>query len=504
MSIPKQPRQLMINLMYIVLTAILALNVSAEILNAFHTIDESMEDSSQVVNRSNQQIFQALKTQAEAYAQFEPYKEKAENVMSVSGTFFDYVEEMKQTIIAEAGGLDEEGQAVRKTDKDITTRMLVNEGKGSELHRKVMEVREQLLNQLEEGERKVMEAAIPLNIKEIPQKSDKKNWAQFTFQQMPVAAVLPILSKFQQDVRISETVLLNYFLGRTGIEVNKPDAYIPIVSMDKSYLTRGETFKGEISLAAYSSTADNIAIWVDDEALEVENGKAIFTRPVGGSGTRTHQMRIELTNPVTGETETFERDFSYEVGSKSVTVSADKMNVLYVGVDNPISISAAGVSSGTVSVRARGTEISKVSGNKYVAKPTSVGEAEITVSGEGLSPQVFEYRVKKIPDPVVKLGRKRGGTMSAAEMRVQEGLIPVLEGFDFDARCNIVSFEVARVPKNDDPRIAENQGGKFRGRALNIVQAAKRNDVYYFDEIRVKCPGDGNTRKMNGLIFKIK
>lgn len=504
MSIPKQPRQLMINLMYIVLTAILALNVSAEILNAFHTIDESMEDSSEVVLRSNMQIFNAIKTQADSYSQFEPLREKATSVMELSGTFYDYVEELKQTIIEEAGGLDETGQAVRKTDKDITTRMLVNEGKGNELQQKVQEVRVQLLDLLEEEERNVLQAAIPLNIRELPQKTDKKDWAQFTFQQMPVAAVLPILSKFQQDVRISETVLLNYFLGKTGIEVNKPDAYIPIISMEKSYLTRGETFQGEISLAAYSSTADNIAIWVDGEQLEVENGKALFTKSVGGSGTRNHRMKIELTNPVTGEVESFEREFSYEVGSKSVTVAADKMNVLYVGVENPISISAAGVSSSSVRVRASGTEISKVSGNQYMAKPSRPGTAEITVSGEGLSPQVFEYRVKKIPNPVIQLGRSRGGSMSASEMRVQEGLIPVLEGFDFNARCNIISFEVARVPKNDDPRIADNQGGKFSGRALNIVKAAKRNDVYYFDDIRVKCPGDDNTRKMNGLIFKIK
>jgi gliding motility-associated protein GldM len=504
MSIPKEPRQLMINLMYIVLTAILALNVSAEILNAFHTIDESMEDSSQVVNRSNQQIFQAIKTQAKAYSRFEPYREKATTVMSLSGAFYEYVENLKQTIVKEAGGLDEEGQAVRKTDKDIPTRILVNEGKGSELQQQVLEVRNELLSLLDAEERKVMEAAIPLHIREMPKKTDKKNWAQFTFQQMPVAAVLPILSKFQQDARISETVLLNYFLGRTGIEVNKPDAYIPIVSMEKSYLTSGETFRGEISLAAYSSTADNIAIWVDGEPLAVENGKAIFSRPAGRNGTRTHQMKIQLTNPVTGETETFERDFSYQVGSQSVTVAADKMNVLYVGVDNPISVSAAGVTSSSVRVNATGTNISKVSGNKYIAKPTRIGEAVITVTGEGLSPQAFEYRVKKIPDPVIKLGRSKGGTMSAAEMRVQEGLIPVLEGFDFDARCNITSFEVARVPKNDDARVADNQGGKFTGRALNIVQSAKRNDVFYFDEIRVKCPGDGNTRKMNGLIFKIK
>ena len=504
MSIPKEPRQLMINLMYIVLTAILALNVSAEILNAFHTIDESMEESSEVVNRSNQQIYQAIKTQAEAYTRFEPYREKADAILTLTETFYDYVEQLKQNLVREAGGLDESGQAVRKTDKDIPTRILVNEGRGEELKQKVIEARNDLLQLLDEEERTVLKNAIPLNLKKVPKKKKKKNWAQFTFQQMPVAAVLPILSKFQQDIRISETVLLNYFLGKTGIEINKPDAFVPIISMEKSYLTSGETFNGEISLAAYSSSSDNIAIWVDGQPYEVANGKAIFSRPVGSSGTHTHHVKVELSNPVTGEKEVFKKDFSYEVGTRSVTVSADKMNVLYIGVDNPISISAAGISSGSIRVNASGTQITRTAGNKYRANPSHTGTAVISVSGDGMAPVTFEYRVKRIPDPVAQLGRRKGGQLSAGEMRVQEGLIPVLEGFDFDARCNIVSFEVVRVPKNDDAKVADNQGGKFQPRALDIVQQARSNDIYYFDDIRVKCPGDEHTRNISGLIFKIK
>jgi len=504
MSIPKEPRQLMINLMYIVLTAMLALNVSAEILNAFNTIDESMKESSEIVGHSNQQIYAALEAQAEAYSRFEPYREKAAEARLLAKTFYNYIESIKTNIVEAGGGLDEKGLVVRKTDKDIPTRMLVNEGQGNELKEKVDLARTDLIALLDEDDQTLLADAIPLKIKEVPADSDKKDWAQYTFQQMPIAAVLPILSKFQQDIRISETVLLNYFLGKTGVGISKPDAYIPIISMEKSYLTKGENFTGEISLSAYSSTADNIAVWVDGQSLLVENGKAVYTKRISSTGTKEHKMKVELTNPITGEVESFERTFSYEVGAKSVVVSADKMNVLYVGVDNPLSIVVAGIPSATMRVEATGTQIEKKSSSQYIAKPRRVGNAKITVSGEGLRPVVFDYRVKRIPDPVVKLGNKIGGRINAAEMKVQQGLIPVLEAFDFDARCKIVEFEVARVPKNSDALVTMNSGGRFTGRAANIIKQAHRNDTYFFDAIKVKCPGDDASRKISGLIFRIK
>ncbi len=504
MSIPKEPRQLMVNLMYLVLTALLALNVSAEILNAFSTIDRGLGESSQVVSHANGQIFAAISSQADAYTQFEPFREKADEAMKITDAFVKEVEQLKQQIIEAAGGLDEEGKPVRKTDKDIPTRILLNEGKGAALKIEVEKTRENLLNLLPEQQRVALAAGIPLQIAEVPAKSDKNTWEQYTFQQMPVVAVLPILSKLQNDARIAETTLLNFYLEETNVGSIKPDQYIPMIAADQSYVIRGEPYRGEIVLAAYSSTADNISVSVDGRTLPVENGKAIFTSNPSSLGTKKHRMSIELTNPVTGEKEHFERDFSYEVGERSVAVSAEKMNVFYVGVDNPVAISVAGVPSGQVNVSANGVSLQKLDNNHYLAKADRPGEASITVSGGGLEPSTFKYRVKRIPDPVIRLGTKSGGILSAAELKAHRGLIPVLEGFDFDATCRIQSFNIARVPKNDDVQTASNNGGAFESRTKAIIDRADHGDVFYFDEIKVRCPGDSYSREVNGLIFRIR
>lgn len=503
MSIPKEPRQLMINLMYIVLTALLALNVSAEIINAFFTIDRSLNESSLVVGQSNAQLLAAISQQAEAYSQYEVYQDKAMKAQEISSIFYEQVETLRQQIIEEAGGLDEDGFPIRKTDKNITTRLLLNEGGANLLKEQIEETRASLLALIEEETNKrLLSTSIPLHISEPPATAETQDWASFTFQQMPVAAVLPILGKFQNDVKITETAILNYLLEKTNGEMIKPNAFVPVIAAEKSYIIRGEDYTGEILLAAYSSTADNIRVKVDGEALVVENGKAFFKKRARTNGRKKHQLEIELENPITGEVERFEKEFTYEVGERSVTVAADKMNVLYIGVENPLSISAAGV-RGSLQVNANGTSIEK-RGGKYIAKPTRKGLATISVSGQGLAPTQFEYRVKRIPDPVIKLGTNKGGSMKVAAFKVQQGLIADLEDFDFDARCNVQSFEVARVPKNADVQSAINEGGRFRGEAKRIVENAKRNDTYYFEKVKVRCPGDTAGRSINGLIFHIK
>ncbi len=505
MAISKEPRQLMINLMYIVLTAMLALNVSAEILHAFLSMDRSISESNSVINRSNDRLMRAIDDQADAYTQYEPFREKGAAVRSISTLFSNYIAALKEELIQAAGGLDEAGLPKGIKNKDVTTRLLVEDGKGDELEIEINKAREALLALIEEEETRTQLAeSLPLKVKPIPENSDKTTWAQFTFQQMPLAAVLPLLAKLQNDVKVAETAILNHFFNKTNTSDFKPDAFLPVVSANSGYLTVGEEFNAELFLSAYSTTADNISISVDGRPVSVRNGKAVFKHRPGRIGEQTHKMVISFTDPLTGEQKRFTKEFSYEVGERSVTASADKMNVFYVGVDNPLSISAAGVPSAQVVVTAEGANLQKESNGHYNVKPTKIGNAKIRVSGGGLDPVVFDYRVKKIPDPVILLGSKRGGGMSAAEFRVHPGIRPHLENFDFQATCRIAGFEMARVRKGDDVQIEKNSGGAYAGKVKRLVEQAQRGDTYYFDKIKVRCPGDEIGRTLNGMIFNIR
>src|SRR5690606_8229667 len=147
--------------------------------------------------------------------------------------------------------------------------------------------------------------------------------------------------------------------------------------------------------------------------VPVRDGVATYHAPTSTTGVKELNASVTVTNPVTGEKNTYSSSFTYEVGERSASVSAEKMNVLYVGVDNPLSITAAGVSSNDLNVSASGSgiKISKTGTGKYNATVSEQGEAKITLSGGGLAPSSYTFRTKIIPDPVPTLSGQHGGTM---------------------------------------------------------------------------------------------
>ncbi len=508
MSLPKQPRQLMITLMYLVLLAMLALNVSAEIMNAFLTLDKGIGNSNGIVDSTNGQIMKSISSQADAYKKFKPFELSAEETRSVSKEMDDYLKVLREELFALAGGPDPENPSrpVRYKDKDIAPKLLIKEGRGEALREKIIETREKLLSLIkDEKAREDIAQNLPLEIPEIPENSDKPTWSESAFDQMPVVAVMPMFNKLINDVKTSETAILNHFFKKAKGEDYVPDAFEVVVATDKGYVINGESINGEVFLGSYSSSNNNgMRVTIDGESYPVRNGKAVFDIKANSLGKKEHKAVVTMRNPLTGEVSTFDKIFKYEVGERNVTVAAEKMNVLYVGVENPIAVSAAGTNTNLLKVRAEGTPLNKINNTKYMAKPTRTGMAKITVSGGGLPSTSFEYRVKKIPDPVIKLGNKRGGKISKSEFKTHRGPVPFLENFDFEADCKIMGFELVRVPKRGDARRQLNQGGRYNSSTQTLVNQADHDDTYYFNNLKVKCPGDTAGRELNGLIFNIR
>ncbi len=507
MSVPKQPRQLMINLMYLVLLALLALNVSAEIMNAFLALDQGIGNSNSIVDNSNHQIMSSIEKQAKAYKKYAEYQTKAEQAREYSKELNTYLIELREELFANAGGEDPENPArpVRFKDKDIPSKILVEGGKGEILKDKIIEVRKKLLDLIDDEEAKnELAESLPLEVPEKPKDSNKNTWSESAFLDMPVIAVLPMITKLSNDVKTSETAILNYFFKKAkGVDIVL-DEYEVVVSADNGYVIKGEDYNAEVFLGAYSSTNNNITVTIDGKTYPVKSGKAKFKLTPQNIGKKKYEAVIAVRNPLTNEVKRYKKTFNYEVGERSVVVSAERMNVLYIGVDNPIAISAAGTKTDGLRVNATGTNLQKINNTKYMAKPTKVGKATITVSGGGLPPTNFEYRVKRIPDPAIQLGRSRGGRMSPSEFKTHKGPVPILDNFDFDATCRIESFELVRVPNKNSPRISQNNGGKYNSKTQGIVDQVKHGDTYYFNDIKVRCPGDTHGRKLNGLIFNIK
>ena len=530
MSIPKEPRQLMINLMYLVLTAMLALNVSAKIINAFFVVNDGIQANNAVTDNSTDFTFEAMKLNAEQdLAKYQPLVDAADRVQEVSDAFTDYIESIRDTLVEASGGYYPEddknhpGQPKGYKNKDVTTRILVDQGVATELKNRILNSRAQIIeivNELNGAEGTdindaslaSLESQISLSISDAYKRENKPgrdtvSWEEFTFKQMPLAAVFPLLSQYSNNMKSSEAAILNFLVDQMGKQSFKVDNFIPISSPKKSYVIAGETFETEISVAANSSSInENVQIRVNGQSLPVDNGTAKYSVRTSGTGLKSYKVDVSLTNPTTGATETYSNDFQYEVGRRSVAVSADKMNVFYIGVDNPISVSAAGVSSNELRVSGSGggLRLEQSGQGKYVARVSTPGVAKVNVSGGGLTPTSFDFRVKAIPDPIARLNGETGGTMGNGTFKAQSGIFAELDNFDFEARCQIAGFTLVYAPPREDLQEFTNVGQAFTGGARNAVNQAKPGDTYYFNNVRAKCPGDNTPRKINPMVFKIR
>ena len=536
MSIPKEPRQLMINIMYLVLTALLALNVSAEVFNAFKIVDTGLEKSNESFEESNSKLPKAIRDGAKKRASYTKYADLVSPIQSKSNETFEFLQSVIDELIDESGdrsGKVDDGDYVEvqgvtklrgQKDFDATTRLLVDSGKGEELKSKLLAYRNEMINLVEEEDRASVASDVASSVDdETWKKKAAKNahytWSKFNFGHMPVQAVLPILRKFQNDVRSTESTLLNHLAKKVGgVEEVVFDQFKVVSAPDKTYVINGERFETDIFLSAFTSgdSKTQIDITANGRPLTVdERGVASFSMNASGVGKKTYNVKATVTNPALPDSDpnkvkTYNETYEFEVGERSATISASKMNVFYIGVDNPVEVSVAGVPSNQVKVNMAGAgegTIKRNSDGTYVvnvSRPTKKGEfAKVNLSAPGFNAGK-DFRVKRIPDPVPKLSKSRGGVMSSGEFKAQGGVSAVLEGFDFDARCNLAGYRVVRVPRRQDPEVANNPGAKYRDETSRIVNKAKPGDRFYFENIKCKCPGDAAARDLGTMTFLIK
>ena len=514
MSIPKEPRQLMINLMYLVLTAMLALNVSAEIINAFFALNKGIKTSNEIVEKSNNSIKAAIDKQADAYKNpaNESYKSLAAQTQKISKDFESYVNGVTDKLVEAAGGVNKEfsdGRPVRIKDKDVTTRMFLNEKKGEELQQKIADQRKAFLDLIKDPkDRADLEKQIALQVDSIPKDSKAKTWSELKFKQMPVAAVMPMLTKLIADNKTSETALMNYFFNKIGGDIIKFENFKVAIAPKKSYLIRGDKFEADIYLAAYSSNpGTNVSITANGSGLPLNQGVAHYETTPDGIGKKMVNATASVRNPLTGQTTTVQGTFEYEVGEKSGTISAEKMNVLYIGVENPVAVSAAGTSSNTLKLSCSGCEsVSKQNDNNYIVKVNKEGKATMTLSGDNGFTVNKEFRVKRIPNPVPVLSvdfDRKSNFLGSGQMAANSGVIAKLENFDFEAKCSVQSYVLVRVQRREDPQQC-NVSGPTNAEAERLCRQAKAGDFYQFLNIKARCPGDVIARDVGSISYYIK
>lgn len=511
MAIPKEVRQRMINLMYLVLLALLALQIPREVILAFGKIDESLQQSNKAIEQINKANIAALREKGKTDKDAERYAELTEKVQEQAASLITEIQSIRSKVI-EMIGLDEEGKLARPEEVIQTTEMLYlgnpktgEKGLAYGLKAKIEETRAQMLSLIpakDVGEEKFaeIENTLPLTTA-LPNGSSE--WEKEYFDHMPAAGALAMLSKLENNVKSAENKIIEELKALVGIDRVEFDKFAARIVAPTSYVLQGETFTAEMFLSASSSENSNVRIIVNGANMAIDNeGVAKYSARADAVGERTITGHIEVTNKK-GEVSKFPFDpFKYTVAAPFATVTPTKMNVFYIGVDNPVVASAAGVSASKLNVSMTNGTITG-SGGSYNVRVTTQGEAVVTVAAENKTYGKFPFRVKMIPDPIASVGSLEGnGNMSAGELRVQRGVMAKLKNFDFDAKFEVLSYDMVFAARRQDLAVSKGNGPLFNPQMLGYLQQAKPGDLVYIENLRVKGP-DGTVRSIPGITIKV-
>jgi gliding motility-associated protein GldM len=522
------PRQKMINMMYLILTALLAMNVSAEILNAFVLVNDSLVKTEEGITAKNDLVYADFGAKYEANkTKVGPWKKKADQVDLLSTDLVAYITSLQKTIL-EGSGDDyeaflDEGTGVIENKKDRESplhTMLEDKSEGKIraliLKEKIEKFRAEIEKVMKgvEGSKGVLDA-MNRNLSTddmVDQEGEMKSWERANFEQLPLVAVITMLTKLKTDVLNVESEAINNLFGQVDAKSYKFTDLNAIVKAERGYVLSGETYTAQIFVGA-SDTTQRPVIKLDNGTIldSFDNkGRAIYKVKTSGYGIHPLKGLIYVNKPGSSELDSFPFETEYQVAAPSVSVSPTKMNVFYIGVNNPVDITAAGTPADKigVSISGGGGSISKVSGGSYIVKVRSAtNNCRVSVSSGGRTLGTKTFREKSVPNPVATIGAPgsayyKGGNIPKSTLLALSGINATMENFDFDLRFNITRFTVTTSIGGFDESQTSN-GRSFTPAQKNIIRQARQNTRVIIENIKAKGP-DGTVRKLNDLVLKLR
>ena len=503
------PRQKMINLMYVVLMAMLALNVSSDVLEGFKLVDEGLNRTKVNSATQNEAIYKeleaAMKQNPEKTRQW--YK-KAQQVRQMSDSLYSFAENLKWEIVREADGDDADLNDIEGRDNlEAATHVMLAPGigKGGKLKKAIESYREGITAMInDEAQKKMIKSNLSTDV---PKKAKLlgKNWQEYMFENTPVVAAVTLLTKLQTDVRHAEGEMLHQLVANIDVKDVRVNEIQALVIPTSQTVVRGGKFSAQIIMAAVDTT-QRPEIYVGNTLLKSENGR--YETICGSTGDFTLKGYLVMKN---GNGETIRREFSqpYTVVEPSATVSATMMNVLYAGYQNPISVSVPGVPNNKISLSMTNGHLTKKDGGNYVAVPSKVGEDvtfTVTAQNEGRQQEMgkFTFHVRKLPDPTGFIdvpdgkgstNRFKGGRISKQAIVSAGGIGAAIDDGLLNISFRVIGFQIRFMDNMGNVVPEVSNSASFTANQLARIRSLTRGKLFNISEIRVVGP-DGIERTL--------
>ncbi len=543
MAHPKEtPRQKMIGMMYLVLMALLALNVSRDVLDAFVLVDEGLTKTTENFYHKNDIYYQEFdQAAAENPVKAGPWKAKADEVRKRSDDLYDYIQELKFEIIRSSEGEDTEaieGEHINgelidgkdNTDKPAEIMIGANrDGKANDLRMAIEDYRTYLLSLVDESAfdtRESIENSLDTSDPP-PKEGEILRWQDEHFEHLPLIAVITLMSKMQSDVRNAESDILRYLYAQIEAGSFKFNLLEPVVLAQSNYIIRGNEYEADVFMAAFDTTQKPI-IYVgeydstitdegtieyfmrgeageDYDTIPIESGKGVYKVRTSSTGWKKWGGIIRLKR-LDG---TFtDKPFiaEYQVAEPNLVVAPTKMNVFYLAVDNPVEISVPGTPADKIIASSNNGRIVP-SGRGYIVNPTREGNCDISVSvrenGSTRSMGSKPFRVRKVPDPYVTLAGYPGGTLAKSQILGELGPRATMpDWFEFDLTFDVVSFNLSATQGGFTRTLASNSAN-FTSEQREMLRAVNPGSKIYLEDVMAVGP-DGSQRNIGTIVVKVR
>jgi len=532
---PESTRQKMINMMYLVLTAMLALNVASEVLESFRVIDASLNQTLNIVKRKNAQIYDAFTAaDQDNHDKVKVWKGKSDAVKEKTKVLITKIIDLKEELVMGSGGIPKkeagpdyvlsQGEATivnskgdtiiikKEDDLNSPSLIMINRKKGLDLKTSIEGYREFLASFLDKDDRmrdNIIKQLDTTNPKaKLTEVGDKKTWESLNFENKPLIAIITLLSKMQIDIENAETNIISLFYSKIDAASFKFNRLTARIVPKSTYVIKGDQFEAEIYLAAIDTTKDP-EVFVDGSKITMRDKRFIYSHTATEVGPQTYKGTIKYKNP-DGNIIPLDFNGAYQVGAPSVTISPTKMNVLYLGIANPVKVSVPGIASENLSINVSNGRYEK-SGDGYLVYP-----AKLDIMGKSTSISVtakmgtetrsmgsMDFRVKEVPPPVATVSGKNGGILRKEDLQVEEGIFAELKDFDFDLKFHVTQFDITFAGPSGFVNIYKGTGNKFTKEQKNQFAKLTPGSVFIVDNISAKGD-DGSNRTLSPISFKIR
>ncbi len=543
----------MIGMMYLFLTAMLALNVSKDILDAFVVVNEGLEKTNANFTIKNGFTYDAFTVAKQNDPiKVTAYYDAAMKAKKYSEDVFEYIKGLKIDLIMQVDGkpknLAEEAEKNMKTfeakdSRDVPHRFMLmdavdgSQGHARDIKNKLIEYKKNMIALINDPKISLADKAITLktlgdlgintenNPKASPDKPDEKYWETELFAEIPAAATLTLMTELQNQVKNAEATIIQTLLGGIGATDFKFDTVAPRVIPKSNFLISGDKYEADLFIAAFSSSDTASKILIGDsydsakatltgnvKTINIQHGVGKYIVEGAGIGTHNYAAVINVFNASTGQFKPYpvksggSYNLEYTVAPPMAVVSPTKMNVLYIGVDNPIEISVPGFRDDQISASCSGGSLSK-SGKGWVARVSKVGKCNISVNakddkGTSRSMGSKEFRVKRVPSPVPMCAGQKGGIISKGLLAAQVGPAAVLENFDFELKFSVIAFSVSATINGFETDIPA-QGGRFNPQQVALINKMQKGKRIRIENVKAKAP-DGTVSDIGSISFKIQ